>query len=130
MGRRNNRKKKGGGFAFPASFAGLVLLIAVLGVGYVWLKCRCEALGRQLKELESDRRTLAEKRTNEKAKWARLKAPENLQRTLAGLGVEMSWPRGDQVVQLLPHEVVFPARRHDGSDPATYARLERGARDE
>jgi hypothetical protein len=100
MSKRKNRKKNVDGFIFPVPFALVVIAGATLALAYVWLGCRCEAVGRDLKTLEARHEELRRSEVNEKYKWARLKSPENLERKLEQTGIQMQWPRQSQVIKL------------------------------
>ena len=97
---RKNRKKKVDGFAFPAPFAGIAVLGVCFALCYVWLDCRCEAVGRQLKRLEGRRAELRKVLLTEEYQWTRTKAPANIDRSLARYGMVMTWPRPDQIVRM------------------------------
>lgn len=101
MARRRNRKNKRlDGSSFPVPFAGVVVLVSVLGLSYVWLVGQCDALGRELKALEREQETLHKKYLNEEFRWMRMKSPRNMERVLRIRRIPMDWPRGDQLVTL------------------------------
>ena len=100
MARRNRKRTKVNGFIFPVPFAGLLVLLSILGLAYVWVGCRCEALGRELKALEFRRDALVKKYLNEEYKWTQMKSPYNIERVLNRHRIEMSWPHRHQVVRL------------------------------
>lgn len=101
------------GFVFPVPFAGLAVLIASFALGYVWLGCRCEAMGKELKRLEVRKEELSKKCLTEEYNWTRTKSPQNLERALERCNIIMSWPRPDQVVRLSESDLVF--RREVGA---------------
>ena len=100
MARRNRQNRKLNGTSFPAPFAGVVVLVSVLGLSYVWLVGQCEAIGKELKDLEKTQAVLHKKYLNEEYRWMRMKSPRNMERALARCGIEMDWPRSDQIVWL------------------------------
>lgn len=101
MARRRNRKNKRlDGSSFPVHFAGVVILISVLGLSYVWLVGQCDALGKELKALEKEQSTLHKKYLNEEFRWMRAKSPRNMERALARHKIAMDWPRSGQIVLL------------------------------
>jgi len=118
---RNNRRKRDG-FAFPAPFTSLVAVAASLGLAYIWLSCRCEALGRDIKALEAEGETLQRRLLNEQCRWTRLKSPENMERALAALKIVMVWPRREQVVYLHEEPAPAPESGAPGRDALTYVR--------
>ena len=97
---RRNRRRRVQGFAFPVPFAGIIVVVSVLALGYIWLGCCCESVGRDIKVLEAERRELDKQQVNERYRWARMKAPRSLERALGQHSIEMVYPRHDQVVDL------------------------------
>ncbi|MCE9615036.1 MAG: hypothetical protein K8T26_12225 [Lentisphaerae bacterium] len=121
--RRRNRKKTVHAFALPVPLAGCVVLAASLALAYVWMVCRCQTLGNELKELEGHRDALLKEYQQELFKWTRLKAPQNLERALRDHGIGMTWPSSRQIVRLRPDDV-----RGDGwggAEEQQLARLDR-----
>jgi len=114
---RRNRKRKVETAALPAPFAGFIVFAVVCGLVYVWLDCRCEAVGRRLKQAESRRTELNKTLMNEEYKWVQTRSPANIERSLARYGVKMSWPRQDQIVRI--RDDAAPSRLLD--NPAAVA---------
>lgn len=100
MKRRRNRKKKANGFLFPAPFAGMLVLAATLAIVYVWLGCRCDALGRELKALERQQRDIQVRCEAQESRWARLRSPASVKRELVRHNIVMGWPKLDQIVRI------------------------------
>ena len=100
MARRNRKKKKVDAYIFPRSFAGLILLASVLALLYVWLGCRCEGLGKDLRTLEVRNEQLENQQRTEVLRWSRMKSPRNIEHRLAMSGIRMTYPRRDQVVRI------------------------------
>jgi len=98
--RRNRKNKRLDGSSFPVPFAGVVVLLSVLGLSYVWLVGQCDALGKELKVLEKEQARLHKKYLNEEFRWTRMKSPRNMERVLRIRKIPMDWPRGDQIVVL------------------------------
>lgn len=124
---RKNKKKNINGFIFPTPFAGVVGLISTLALAYVWLGCRCESLGREIKALERNRSVLVERYRKEECGWSRMKSPPNIEKALAQHNILMSWPRRDQVVRLYLYD---PHTLRDASmkmvdNVLTYTKVER-----
>ena len=111
------------GFIFPAPFAGIVSLIAMLGLGYVWLGCRCEDVGREIKKLEIAREALNKKYLNEEYRWTRMKSPRNLEEALERHGIVMCWPVGRQLVRLRDPGVIEDSLREVERDVLRLAKL-------
>jgi len=67
MPRRN--KKKLNRFIFPVPFIGIVLVISIFALGYVWMKSQCDFLGNELKNLEVEKKALLRNYSYEAYKW-------------------------------------------------------------
>ncbi len=98
--RKNKRRKKAKAFVLPMPFSVLAVLVATLALGYVCLKSCCEELGREIQSMECERAEMDKKLSIEEYRWTQMKSPRNLEESLAHHGIDMSWPRGDQVVRL------------------------------
>ena len=105
MARKNKKKRRLDAFVIPIPIVGTIVALAGLGLLYVWLGCRCELVGRELKALEKKQRELTKKYVVEQSRWAKLKSPRTLRQTLERHGIVMGWPRRDQVVRLFDTEV-------------------------
>ncbi len=133
MARRKKNRKKIDGFVFPTPVAGLIILGAIVGIAYLWLGSCAEALGGQIKELEVEQAKLQKRFQNEQYKWTRLKAPRNIEESLAKYGIAMVWPRRDQVVWLADaglNEFDPAPRRSGAAQPERYARVRRSEQHE
>ena len=100
MARRKRNRKKVNGYAFPVPFASFAVIVAVFAISYVVLGSRVELLGREIKKAESAKKVLVKRYLNQEYRWSRMKSPRNLERVLRERGIEMRWPRRDQVVRL------------------------------
>ena len=109
MKKKKNRKRVDG-FVFPVPFAGALIVVATLALAYVWMGCRCEALGREIKSLEREKSVLYKKYQNEENRWTQMKSPRNLERVLKRYHISMVWPKPAQIVRL-KSEDVFASRR-------------------
>lgn len=98
LNRRNRRLQSQAGAA-PWLVAGFVVL-AVVGLGYVWVNGQTEMLGRELRRLDDEHGKLVKQHLNEEYRWARLKSPQSLEKALADHRLVMGAPRHDQVVRL------------------------------
>jgi hypothetical protein len=94
---RTNKKRKKAGFVIPLPFA-LVMVASSLSLGYLGLGVRCEDLGQELKRLEGESRKARERRVCEESRWANMKAPRQIEKTLIRHRLVMIWPRQDQIV--------------------------------
>ena len=74
MARRKRKNKRLNNSSFPVPFAGVVVLVSVLGLSYVWLVGQCEAIGKDLKSLEKEQSALEKKYLNEEYRWTRMKS--------------------------------------------------------
>ena len=123
---RRNKKKRLHGFVFPVPIAGILVVIAALGLTYVYLGCRCETLGQEIKSLEKEQAELGRKYVNAEFRWAKIKSPQSLEAALAARHIAMTWPRSDQVIWLAgrPISVRKPAALASRG-VAKYARAQR-----
>jgi len=96
--RKRNRKKRVDGYLFPVPFATMLVVAGIAALAYLWMLSRCEAIGAEIKVLESAEAELIERYLNEELKWTRMRSPQNLERILARNSVKMDWPSGRQVV--------------------------------
>lgn len=97
---RRNRKNKPEGFIFTAPLAGVLLMLSTTALTWLWLDCRCESLGTEIRSLETERGEISKKCVNERYKWTKLKSPDSIETALARHGIAMNWPQPGQVVHL------------------------------
>ncbi|MCX7590969.1 MAG: hypothetical protein N2255_05005 [Kiritimatiellae bacterium] len=98
---RRNRRKKVHTFPLPIPFAGVLSLLVILGIAYVWLHARCEQVGREIRALERHQTELQKRLAYEEFRWARMRSPEGIAAALARHRITMDWPRPEQIV-LIP----------------------------
>lgn len=98
--RRRNRKKRMDGFASPVPVAGFLVLISSFALIYVWLGCRCDSLGKEIRKLEQERVVLHKKFLNEEYRWAQMKSPRSIEKALARFNIAMTWPANSQIIRL------------------------------
>lgn len=101
----------------PVPFAIVVLLVSAIALAYLWLGCKCDSLGKDIKLLEARKADLAKKYENEEYKWMRMKSPCNIEEALTKFGIAMTWPGKEQVVRLSDKECVS----YETGDKAQYA---------
>ena len=133
MARRKRNRKKLDGFVFPTPVASVIIIAAILGVAYLWLCSTAEALGGQIKAAENDQVTLREQFQNEQLRWTRLKSPRSIEAALARYGIEMVWPRRDQIVRMQELSLAELDRRgmdRSGATPRHYVSRGRTVRHE
>lgn len=99
--RKQNRKKKNlANIRAVIPVAVAMLMLTIVGIGYVALSWRCEAIGREINSLETEKKELEKRLMNEEYKWMRMKSPCNIEEALSKHGIAMTWPRRDQVQRL------------------------------
>jgi hypothetical protein len=113
ISRRNRKKRRMNGFMVPAPFAIVVVLVATISLGYVWLGCRCDSVGKELKALETQKAELEKRILNEEYKWTRMKSPGSIEEALTRFGIVMTWPGREQVVRL--SDKAIPGNQPAGS---------------
>lgn len=95
-----NRKLHAEGFRMPATFSLLMVLVFGVGLSYLWLSSRTEALARQIKLEEQGLEDLRRQVAAEEVRWNDLIGPRNLRRALARHQLTMDWPDPDQVIHI------------------------------
>lgn len=84
----------------PAPFTGVVVAGSLFALSYIWLGCRCDSLGRDIKALEIEKSQLKKEILNEESRWTKMKSPSNIEMILAKHNIVMTWPRQDQIIRL------------------------------
>ncbi|RKX43122.1 MAG: hypothetical protein DRP64_08680 [Verrucomicrobia bacterium] len=67
---------------FPVLLANILVLVAVLGLSYMWLCSRCDALGKEIGDRESKLATARKHLEDERDRWSTITSPLNLERTI------------------------------------------------
>ncbi len=99
MARQNKKLQKNDGSGLPMIVTGAIL-VAAAGLVHVWLGCRCEIMGRDIRKLEIERDSLTKQYLNEEYHWARIKSPRNLESALLEHRLDMTVARPEQVVRM------------------------------
>lgn len=101
MAKRRKRKKKNQvQVPFPVVLANVLVLVAVLGLSYVWLCSRCNALGKDIKRKEAELVTAQKRLVGEQDRWSIATSPGNLQRAIKKYRLNMVMPRERQIVRV------------------------------
>jgi hypothetical protein len=124
MRRRNRKRKKHNTYLIRVPLAGIIVVGVTVMLGYVGLNQRCDSLGRELKFLEQEHKSLIRLHRQELFKWTQLVAPRQLQAALAEHRIYMDWPSRRQVVQLRSNEISTRPWAYDGAQG--YASVNRG----
>ena len=98
--KRKKAKKNQVQVPFPVLLANVLVLVAVLGLSYMWLCSRCDALGKQIKHKEAELVAAQKRLVNEQDRWSCITSPANLERAIRKHGLGMSMPRESQVVRV------------------------------
>jgi len=100
--RKNSRKKKKNQVQvpFPVVLANVLVLVAVMGLSYMWLCARCDALGREIKTKEAELAAAQKRCNNEQERWAIMTSPSNLRQAIRRFGLDMQMPNDSQVVKM------------------------------
>lgn len=85
---------------FPMVLANVLVAVAVLGLSYMWLNARCDALGRDIKKAEQELAKAQKQARTEQERWATLTNPSNLRAAIKRFNLNMSMPRESQIVKL------------------------------
>jgi len=105
---RNRRKNKmrvrsrrpGVRSIFPGTLFGVLLMLTIFALGYLYLCGRCDALGKKINQLEKTRENLRREIVNEEFKWSNMTSPESMEKLLKKHELIMTWPSEDSVVRL------------------------------
>ena len=76
---------------FPVVLANVLVLVAVLGLSYMWLCSRCDAMGRDIKSREELLNTAQKRLVMEQGRWSVLTAPQNLKNAIHKHGLNMTF---------------------------------------
>ena len=85
---------------FPVLLANILVLVAVLGLSYMWLCSRCDALGKEIKHKEIELTSAQKRLVNEQDRWSSITSPANLQRAIRKHQLGMIMPREKQIVRV------------------------------
>jgi hypothetical protein len=94
------RKRVKTAAVFPAPLAGILLVVSLLALTYLWLNGRCDTLGLSIKNLERKKAELGRRIVNEEFKWSNMTSPRNMQKLLEAHGLTMTWPSEKNVVRI------------------------------
>ena len=110
--RKNARKREEVRVPFPTLLANMLVLVAVLGLSYMWLCSRCDALGREIKHKEAELTAAQKRLVNEQDRWSYITSPANLRRAIRKYRLDMAMPSESQIVRV---------RYQRGADTGTVA---------
>ena len=85
---------------FPVVLANILVLVAVLGLSYMWLCSRCDALGREIKRKEAELGEAHRRYVTEQDVWSSMTSPANLERAIRKHKLDMIMPRERQVIRV------------------------------
>jgi hypothetical protein len=85
---------------FPVLLANVLVLVAVLGLSYMWLCSRCDALGKDIKGKERELTAAQKRLVNEQDRWSYITSPANLERAIKKHRLDMIMPREAQIVRV------------------------------
>ncbi len=93
-------KKKWNGQSFPAPFAVLLVVLSAVALGYLWLGSRCEALGKDIKNLETEQVSLEQAHRAAHCKWDQITSAVHMDRALRRHGIVLLWPDNSQIIRI------------------------------
>lgn len=85
---------------FPVLLANVLVLVAVLGLSYMWLCSRCDALGKEIKGKERELAAAQKRLVNEQDRWSYITSPANLERAIKKHNLNMVMQRESQVIRV------------------------------
>ncbi len=86
---------------FPVLLANVLVLVAVLGLSYMWLCSRCDALGKEIRSKETEFAKVQKRLVNEQDSWSNITSPRNLEQAIKKYRLDMVIPRETQIVRVL-----------------------------
>ena len=98
--KRKQTKKQQVQVPFPVVLANVLVMVAVLGLSYMWLCSRCHALGKEIKVKERELRDANKRLANEQDRWTTITSFNNLERAIKKHGLNMSMPDESRVVKI------------------------------
>ncbi len=98
--KKTKKKKQQVKVPFPALLANVLVLVAVLGLSYMWLCSRCDALGKDIKSKESELAAVQKRLVNEQDRWSYITSPGNLRRAIEKYRLDMAMPREEQTIRV------------------------------
>lgn len=98
--RTRNRKLQSQGFRMPMRSALIAVFLGSVGIFYLLLCSRTEALARQIKTEEHDLEQLRRRVAAEEVRWNDMIGPRSLRAALKTHNLNMNLPRHDQVVHI------------------------------
>lgn len=107
-----NKKKRMAGFVFPLPVAGVLMILVVLLLLYVWLDARVQALGIRIKTLEQQQAEIQKDYDTELWKWETLKSPGNIEKILNKNKIVMVWPVEANIVRLQEPNAAVELTQH------------------
>ena len=93
-------KKRQARVPFPVLLANVLVLVAVLGLSYMWLCSRCDALGSDIKGKERKLISARKRLVNEQDRWSAVKAPQNIIGAIERHGLAMKMHHSSQIVEV------------------------------
>jgi hypothetical protein len=85
---------------FPVLLANVLVLVAVLGLSYMWLCSRCDALGKDIKGKERVLAAVQKRLVYEQDRWSNVTSPANLKSAIKKHRLNMVMPREEQIVRV------------------------------
>ena len=99
--RRNRKIKKDSIFrTWSMSFAGLMVTLFVMLMVYWTMDSNCTSIHRKIGELEKQYEKYEKECGREASRWSGMVTRDRLDETLSRFGIQMGYPRPDQVVKM------------------------------
>lgn len=99
--RRNKKIKKNSVLTSgTVGVASLIVSALIMAMIYYVLDSRCDLINNDIGKAERRLKALESECVREAARWDEMKIPERLNEKLTRFGLEMRYPRQDQIVQM------------------------------
>ena len=85
---------------FPTLLVGVLILLVIVGAGYMSINIRCDGLGKAIKAQEAALAKARKRLRIENMQWSKMIAPMNLERAIERHGLAMRMPESTQIIEV------------------------------
>jgi hypothetical protein len=98
--KNNNKRKHEVAVPFPTLLVGVLILLVIVGAGYMSINIRCDGLGKAIKTQEATLLKARKRLRIENTKWSKKISPMNLERAIERHGLAMMMPKSSQIIEV------------------------------
>lgn len=100
--RKKRNRKQYAQVPFPTVLANVLVLVAVIGLSYMWLCSRCDALGKEIKQKEAELNAANKQLEKVIERWSAITSPPNLRKAIKEHRLDMAMAGGSQTIEVGP----------------------------